>query len=113
MMNKALRMEQIVESYTANKQFMGCVLVAKNGNILLNKGYGFANLEWQIPPSSITKFRLGSLTKQFTAAAILLLEERGLLDMTDTVNKYLLDAPAAWNDVGIYIFSIIDHLNGH
>ena len=64
MINQALRMEQIVQSYVANKQFMGFILVSQNGNVLLNKGYGFANLEWQIPNSSITKFRLGSLTKQ-------------------------------------------------
>ena len=110
MVNQALRMEQIVQSYVADKQFMGSILVAQNGQVLLDKGYGFANLEWQIPNSSITKFRLGSLTKQFTAAAILLLEERGQLDITDPINKYLLDAPAAWNS--ITIFNLLTHTSG-
>jgi CubicO group peptidase (beta-lactamase class C family) len=64
---------------------MGSILVAQNGHVLLDKGYGAANLEWQIPNSSTTKFRLGSLTKQFTAAAILLLEERGQLNITDPI----------------------------
>src|SRR5215472_14943703 len=70
------RMEQIVQSYVP-QQFMGSVLVAEDGKILLDKGYGFANLEWQVPNTPTTKFRLGSITKQFTAASILLLEERG------------------------------------
>jgi CubicO group peptidase (beta-lactamase class C family) len=65
-------MDQIVQSYVDNKQFMGAVLVAENGKVLLSKGYGSANLEWNIPDSPSTKFRLGSITKQFTAGSILL-----------------------------------------
>ncbi|WP_131775041.1 serine hydrolase [Legionella anisa] len=110
MINQVLRMEQIVQSYVADQQFMGSILVAQNGHVLLDKGYGFANLEWQIPNSSITKFRLGSLTKQFTAVAILLLEEQGQLDITDPINKYLLDAPAAWDN--ITIFNLLTHTSG-
>jgi CubicO group peptidase (beta-lactamase class C family) len=52
---------------------------ARNVHVLLSNGYGFADLEWDIPNSPTTKFRLGSVTKQFTAACILLLEERGKL----------------------------------
>src|SRR6185437_14748614 len=73
------RMEQIVQSYVPGK-FMGTVL---------DKGYGFADLEWDIPNTPTTKFRLGSLTKQFTAASILLLEERGKLKVDDPVKKYM------------------------
>jgi CubicO group peptidase (beta-lactamase class C family) len=71
------RMEDIVQSYVSDKKFMGCVLAARGSNVLLNKGYGFANLEWEIPNSPSAKFRLGSVTKQFTAAAILLLQSAG------------------------------------
>ena len=110
MIHQTTRMEQVVQSYVADNQFMGSILVAQNGQVLLNKGYGYANLEWQIPNSPSTKFRLGSLTKQFTAAAILLLEERGQLDITDPINKYLLDAPAAWNN--ITIFNLLTHTSG-
>src|SRR5262249_29567766 len=78
------RMEQVVQSFVP-KQFMGTVLVAQDGKVLLDKGYGFANLEWEIPNSPTTKFRLGSITKQFTAASILLLEERGMLKVEDPV----------------------------
>ncbi|HEY2915514.1 MAG TPA: serine hydrolase domain-containing protein, partial [Candidatus Angelobacter sp.] len=95
------RMEQIVQSYVPSK-FMGTVLVAQDGKIVLDKGFGFANLEWDIPNTPTTKFRLGSLTKQFTAASILLLEERGKLKIEDPVKKYMPDAPAAWDKITIF-----------
>src|SRR5678815_3497527 len=67
----AARMNQIVQSYAADHKFMGAVLVARGSQVLFSKGYGSANLEWDIPNSPNTKFRLGSVTKQFTAASIL------------------------------------------
>src|SRR5689334_5373420 len=75
----AQRMDDVVQSYVRNKTFMGTVLVARGNDVILSKGYGSANLEWNIPNTPATKFRLGSITKQFTAASILLLEERGKL----------------------------------
>lgn len=104
------RMEQIVQSYVGDKKFMGTVLVAQDGKVVLDKGYGFANLEWNIPDSPTTKFRLGSITKQFTAASILLLEERGKLKIEDPVKKYLPDAPAAWDKITIY--NLLTHTSG-
>ena len=105
-----LRMEQIVQSYVDGKKFMGAVLVAEDQTILLDKGYGSANLEWNIPDSSSTRFRLGSLTKQFTAAGILLLEERGKLKTDDPVKKYMPDAPTAWDKITIY--NLLTHTSG-
>jgi len=104
------RMEQVVQSYVSDTQFMGSVLVARGGTIVLDKGYGFANLEWNIPNTPTTKFRLGSITKQFTAASILLLEERGKLKTDDPVKKYIPDAPAAWDKVTIY--NLLTHTSG-
>lgn len=104
------RMEQVVQSYVSGKQFMGSALVARDGVVLFNKGYGSANLEWDIPNSPTTKFRLGSVTKQFTAASILLLEERGKLSVSDPVKKYIADAPAAWDKVTIY--HLLTHTSG-
>ena len=104
------RMEQIIQSYVQNKQFMGTVLVEQNGHIILDKGYGYANLEWQIPNSPKAKFRLGSMTKQFTAASILLLEERGKLKTDDLVKRYMPDAPAAWDKITIY--NLLTHTSG-
>lgn len=57
------RMEQVIESYVKDKQFMGTILVAEQGQIILDQGYGYANLEWQIPNTPTTKFRIASLTK--------------------------------------------------
>jgi CubicO group peptidase (beta-lactamase class C family) len=103
-------MEQVIQSYVSNKQFMGSVLVARRNELVLDKGYGFANLEWDTPNSPSTKFRLGSITKQFTAASILLLEERGKLKVDDPVKKYMPDAPAAWDK--ITIFNLLTHTSG-
>lgn len=108
--NTNLRMDQIVQSHLPDHQFMGSVLVARRGDVLLSKGYGSADLEWDIPNAPDTKFRLGSITKQFTAASILLLEERGKLNIQDPVKKYLPDAPAAWDK--ITIFHLLTHTSG-
>jgi len=104
------RMEQVIQSYVFNKQFMGSVLVARGNEVILDKGYGSANLEWNVPNSPTTKFRLGSITKQFTAACILLLEERGKLSVNDPVKKYMPDAPVAWDK--ITIFHLLTHTSG-
>jgi CubicO group peptidase (beta-lactamase class C family) len=104
------RMEQVIQSMTPGNRFMGAVLVARGENILLSKGYGSANLEWEVANSPASKFRIGSVTKQFTAAAILLLEERGRLSVDDPVRKHLADAPAAWQDVTI--FHLLTHTSG-
>jgi CubicO group peptidase (beta-lactamase class C family) len=106
----AARMNQIVQSYAADHKFMGTALVARGSQVLFSKGYGYANLEWDVPNSPNTKFRLGSVTKQFTAASILLLEERGKLNVNDPVKKYMADAPAAWDK--ITIFHVLTHTAG-
>src|SRR5271156_6667115 len=108
--DNAPRMEQVVQSYVSNKTFMGSVLVVRDKTVLLEKGYGSADLEWDIPNSPTTKFRLGSITKQFTAASILLLEERGKLNINDPVKKYMPDAPAAWDKITIY--NLLTHTSG-
>jgi len=104
------RMDQIVQSYVDGKQFMGVVLVAQGDKTVLDKGYGYANLEWKIPDAPDAKFRLGSITKQFTAASILLLEERGKLSIDNPVKKYMPEAPAAWDKVTIY--NLLTHTSG-
>jgi len=103
-------MDQIVQSYVADHKFMGTALVARGDQVLFNKAYGSANLEWNIPNTPDTKFRLGSVTKQFTAASILLLEERGKLSVNDPLKKFMPDAPAAWDKVTI--FHLLTHTSG-
>jgi CubicO group peptidase (beta-lactamase class C family) len=106
----AARMDQVIQPFVANHQFMGSVLVARDGQVIYSKGYGFADLEWEVANSPTTKFRLGSVTKQFTAASILLLEERGKLSVDDPVKKYLPGAPAAWDK--ITLFHLLTHTSG-
>ncbi|MEO8680950.1 MAG: serine hydrolase [Vicinamibacterales bacterium] len=104
------RMEQVIQSYVKNRTFMGTVLVARGADVVLSKGYGSANLEWDVPNTPSTKFRIGSLTKQFTAASILLLEERGKLKVDDPITKYLPDAPPEWGRITIY--NLLTHTSG-
>src|SRR5262249_29093805 len=104
------RMDEVVKSYADQKRFMGSVLVARGGEVLFSKGYGFANAEWDIPNSPSTKFRLGSITKQFTAACVLLLEERGKLKTSDPVKKYLPEGPAAWDKITLH--NLLTHTSG-
>jgi len=104
------RMEEVIQARLKDSSFMGSVLVARDAEIVLNKGYGFANVEWQIANSPTTRFRLGSLTKQFTSASILLLEERGKLKIEDHIKQYVPDAPAAWDAITIY--NLLTHTSG-
>ncbi len=69
------------------------VLVAQDGKILFEKGYGLADIEHHTPVTPETKFRIGSITKQFTAAAILKLQEEGKLSVQDKLSKYIPDFP--------------------
>lgn len=104
------RLDQIANSYTADNAFMGSVLVARGNEILLNKGYGKADLEQNIPNDPDTKFRIGSLTKQFTAALVLLLQQDGKLRIEDPVRKYLPDAPKSW--AKITLTELLGHSSG-
>lgn len=81
--------------------FSGAVLVARDGEVLVSDGYGMANQDWDIPNTAETKFRIGSVTKQFTAMSILLLQEAGKLTIQDPICTYIEDCPAAWEDVTI------------
>ena len=89
---------------------MGSVLVADGNEILLNKGYGKANVERNIPNDPDTKSRIDSLTKQFTAALVLLLQEDGKRRIEDPVRKYLPDAPNSWDK--ITLLELLGHNSG-
>ena len=104
------RMDQIVQAAVAADEFTGSVLVARDGEVLLDRGYGFANREWNTPNDGDTKFRLGSVSKQFTAVAILILNERGLVDLDAPVKTFLPDAPATWDEVTVR--HLLTHTSG-
>ncbi|MCB1180523.1 MAG: beta-lactamase family protein [Chlamydiia bacterium] len=99
------KLDQIVRSHA----FQGSVLIAKRGNILFHRGYGFANLEHNIPNTPETIFRIGSLTKQFTAVAILQLQEQGLLNVKDPIEQYLPGYPQG-NTITIH--HLLTHTSG-
>ncbi len=76
------------------KEYPGvAVLVARDENILYKKGFGYADIKNKIPATPDTKFRIGSVTKQFTCAAILKLQENGLLSVDDKLSKFIPDFP--------------------
>ncbi|HKW17569.1 MAG TPA: serine hydrolase domain-containing protein [Terriglobales bacterium] len=90
--------------------FRGAVLVGIDGKIVFEKAYGPADEEWDVPNTPKTKFRIASLTKQFSAACILILQERGLLHVQDVASKYLPNLPAAWK--GVTIHQLLTHTAG-
>ena len=65
------KIEELVATYHAQGRFTGSVMAATDGEVVYSGGVGLANVEWDIPNASDTRFRLGSITKQFTAAVIL------------------------------------------
>ena len=112
--DKTKRAIKEIDLYLASQagggQFRGSVLVGINGRIVFEKGYGFADEEWNAPNTTQTKFRIASLTKQFTAACILLLQERGKLSVHDPVSKYVSDLPEAWQAITIH--QLLTHTSG-
>jgi len=89
--------------------FSGTVLVSKNGNILLKKAYGLADYEWNIKNTIDTKFQLASVTKQFTATAILLLVEQKKISLADKLSKFFPDYPKADS---VTIHMLLSHTSG-
>jgi len=79
--NKADKIEELVSNYTKYGKFNGSILVAIEGEILFKKGFGMANMEWKIPNQTDTKFRIASITKQFTSLLIMQLVSQNKLDL--------------------------------
>jgi CubicO group peptidase (beta-lactamase class C family) len=104
--NIARRMDQFVSS----RDFSGAVLVARDGRVLFQKAYGLANRENDVPNKLATKFRLGSITKQFTAMGVMILVERGQVRISDRVCDYIDNCPKAWSD--ITLGHLLTHASG-
>ena len=102
--------DEFITPYVDARSFSGSVLIAQGENILISDGYGMANLEHDVPNAPQTKFRLGSITKQFTAMAILILQEQGQLNVQDPVCDYISDCPEAWQPVTIH--HLLTHSSG-
>jgi CubicO group peptidase (beta-lactamase class C family) len=107
----AATIDQFISQYQKLKLFNGSALVAEQSQVVLKKGYGLANIEWNIPNAPDTKFRLGSITKQFTATLILQLVEQGKIDLNAPVTRYLPDYPARTGD-RVTIHHLLNHTSG-
>jgi CubicO group peptidase (beta-lactamase class C family) len=87
------KLDALIDAYAKLYKFNGTALVAKNGAILLNKGYGYRNAADKLINNEQTIFQLGSITKQFTAAIILKLQEEKKLSVSDKLSKYFPGYP--------------------
>jgi CubicO group peptidase (beta-lactamase class C family) len=95
------KVEEYMNAAVRINRFSGAVLLARDGQPIVSRGYGMANLEHSVPNTPQTVFRVGSVTKQFTGMAVVLLQERGKLSVNDAICKYLTDCPAAWQPITI------------
>ena len=109
---KDLRMNvaSYMQASRRTDHFSGAVLVAVHGKVVYSRGFGLANAAASIPNTAATEFRIGSITKQFTAAAILLLRDRGKLHLSDAICRFLPNCPAAWRSITIY--ELLTHTSG-
>ncbi|KMN42253.1 serine hydrolase domain-containing protein [Bacillus paramycoides] len=98
-----------LDQYLKDKGFNGTVLVADKNNVVLRKGYGYANVKDQILTTPRTKYRIGSITKTVVAISILQLREKGKLNIEDNVNKYIPSFPA---DKNITLRNLLTHTSG-
>ena len=105
------QIDKFISATYERGHFNGSVLVAKDGKIYYEKGFGLANIEWNIPNNPDTKFKLASLTKQFTAMAIMILVEEQKIDLEAPVSLYLTDYR---RDIGskISVRQLLHHTSG-
>jgi CubicO group peptidase (beta-lactamase class C family) len=104
------KVEEYMQAQVKVNRFSGTVLLARDGKILFEKGYGWANAEWEIPNSPATKFRLGSITKQFTSMLVMQLVQQGRIGVQDPICKYLETCPDSWKPVTV--FHLLTHTSG-
>ena len=109
--DKAAKIDELMKVYNSYKQFNGAVLVAENGKVIFKTGYGMANMEWNIPVETDTKFRLGSITKQFTSMLILQLVQEGKIKVEGKLTDYLPDYRKDTGD-RITIHQLLNHTSG-
>lgn len=102
--------ERLVEDYKAKGITDAAVLVARDGVPVFRQAYGLANREWGIANAPDAAFRIGSMTKQFTALAILQLAEARKLSLDDPISRFIDDAPPAWRQVTVR--HLLTHTSG-
>jgi CubicO group peptidase (beta-lactamase class C family) len=102
---------QYVKTEMARQHIPGiALLVSRNGDIVRAQGIGFSNVELQVPVKPETLFQSGSVGKQFTATAIMMLVEEGKISLDDSITKYFPDAPANWKPITVR--NLLSHTGG-
>lgn len=107
---QAVKIDRYMRASAKLGQFSGAVLVARSGKVVLSRGYGMADAEWSIPNGPATKYRIGSITKQFTAMAVMILQERGALTVSDPICNYIANCPVAWRPIALH--HLLSHTSG-
>src|ERR1044072_802000 len=109
--DKSAKIQEVLALGHKYRQFNGIALVAENGKVIYKGAFGMANMEWEIPNTPDTKFRLGSITKQFTATLIMQLVEQGKIKLDGKLSDYL---PDYRKDVGekVTIHHLLTHTSG-
>ncbi len=105
------KIDTLLSTYSQYRLFNGVVLIVKNGEIIYENGFGFADFENKIPNTPDTKFRIASLTKAFTALMIMQLVEEDEIDLDDCISDYLEDFPDTRGDL-ITIHHLLCHTSG-
>jgi CubicO group peptidase (beta-lactamase class C family) len=105
------RVDDFVKAQMSHRKIPGLVLaIVKDGKPVKHEAYGIANLELNVPVRKDTAFEIGSVTKQFTAAMVLLLVEDGKLSLDDKVTRFFDNAPASWQDITVR--HLLTHTSG-
>lgn len=107
----ASRIDSTLQQFHETRDFNGSVLVAEAGEVIFKKGFGYANMEWRVPNTPDTKFRIGSVTKQFTAILILQLVEEGAIELNGQITDYVPDYPRPQGDL-VTIHHLLNHTSG-
>lgn len=103
--------DQYVQQEMQKRQIPGlALLVVRNGEIVKSQGYGYSNVELQVPVKPETIFQSGSVGKQFTATAVMMLVEEGKLSLDDPLTKFFPNAPPAWKNVKVR--HLLSHTGG-
>ncbi|WP_407520727.1 serine hydrolase [Lacibacter sp. MH-610] len=108
---KARQLDTLMQTFFNQHQFNGAVLVAEKGAVIYKKGWGLANMEWKIPNTPGTRFRIGSVTKPFTALLVMQLVEKGAIQLNAPFVSYLPQYPSK-NGERITIHHLLTHSSG-
>lgn len=107
---KSQKIDGLFSYYNENGMFNGAVLIAENGKIVYNKTFGFSDFENKMPFDSLSVFAIASITKPYTATAVMMLKENGLLSYDDKLTKYFPEFPTEASTISLR--NLLTHTSG-